>query len=190
MIAHIATQPTLPAPDSRTIETARLSLTALRASDLDAFATIFGDGHTARMTHAIPHPLTHETAERLLDSMAGSRTHWAIRLGDDSLVGVISLTGTACGKADSLHSFGPNLSVFVAPDHRGHGYAGEAINGLLGWVKRRRLHRVIHAAHFADNAASGRVLVAADFLYTGRRTHETSAARDGEHLALHMIRLL
>jgi len=55
---------------------------------------------------------------------------------------------------------------------------------------KRRLHKVVHAAHFADNDGSGRALIAADFLYTGRRTMETSMARQGEHLALHMIRIL
>ncbi len=177
-----------PAPG---IETARLSLTPLRASDLDAFMTVYGDPRSARMTHAIPHPLTREEAEKLLvKMMATDRTHWAIRLEDEQLIGVISLKKTQCGKPAGLHCFGPNLSVFVAPAHQGRGYGVEAIDGLLRWCKKRRLHRVVHAAHFADNETSGRALIAADFLYTGRRTMETSMARDGEHLALHMIRIL
>ena len=177
-----------PAPS---IETNRLSLTPLRATDLDAFIAVFADPQSARMTHAIPHPLTREDGEKLLSKMMSTdRTHWAIRLEDERLIGVISLKKTQCGKPAGLHCFGPNLSVFIAPAWQGRGYGVEAIDGLLRWCKKRRLHKVVHAAHFADNDASGRALVAADFLYTGRRTMETSMARDGEHQALHMIRIL
>ncbi len=187
--AAIAANP-LPQPAGPSIETARLSLNAVRDRDLDGLMDVFGDRHCARMTHAVLHPLSRDDGARMLDRMrATTGVYWAIRL-DDALVGVVSLTRTACGKGPDMHSFGPNLSVFVAPRHRGHGYAVEAIDGLLAYVKRRRLHRVVHAAHFADNAASARVLAVADFLYTGRRTMETSLAREGEHLALHMVRIL
>lgn len=177
-------------PDTTSVETTRLSLTALQVRDLNDLMHLFGDEQTARMTHAIPHPLTQAAAEQLLsDMMAKANVHWAIRK-DERLIGVVSLTGTACGRSDGIHSFGPNLSIFVGPEHRGRGYAIEAIDGLLDWVKRKRLHSVVHAAHFADNEASARLLATADFLYTGRRTWETSLARAGTHLALHTIRIL
>ncbi len=177
-------------PEQISIETTRLSLTPLRADDLDALMAVFADRNSARMTHAIPHPLSRDDAERLLADMSAAQlTHWAIR-EDDYLIGVVSLTKSACGAPRGLHSFGPNLSVFIAPAHQGQGVAQEAVEGLLRWVKKRKLHRAIHAAHFADNEPSGRALIHADFLYTGRRTMETSLAREGEHLALHMIRLL
>lgn len=178
-------------PDAVSVETTRLSLNALRGDDLDGLMRVFSEKSTARMTHAIPHPLGREDAEKLLsDMMAEPHVHWAIRLEDEQLIGVISLTKSACGRVAGLHSFGPNLSVFIAPDWQNRGYGAEAIDGLLRWVKRRRLHAVIHAAHFADNEASAQALIATDFLYTGRRSFETSLARTGEHLALHMIRIL
>lgn len=180
-----------PRPEQISIETARLSLTPLKASDIDGLMAVFADKNSARMTHAIPHPLSREEAEKLLTDMCAARlTHWAVRLDDEALIGVVSLTLSSCGAPRGLHSFGPNLSVFIAPAHQGQGYALEAIDGLLRWVKKRKLHKVIHAAHFADNEPSGRLLINADFLYTGRRTMETSLAREGEHQALHMIRLL
>lgn len=180
-----------PKPEQVSIETSRLSLTPLRAGDLDDFLAVFADRNSARMTHAIPHPLPRDEAERLLADMAAAKlTHWAIRDDSERLVGVVSLTQSTCGKPRGMHSFGPNLSVFVAPANQGRGYALEAIDGLLRWVKKRKLHKIIHAAHFADNEPSARLLINADFLYTGRKTRETSLARDGEHLALHMIRIL
>ncbi|ESQ85802.1 hypothetical protein AEAC466_01095 [Asticcacaulis sp. AC466] len=194
-----------PNPQNLSVETTRLSLTPLSAStpnpsqsalpvrpgDIDAFMAVFADKNSARMTHAIPHPLSRSEAESLLARMSSTPfSHWAIRLEDEQLIGIISLTRSTCGTAGDIHSFGPNLSVFIAPAHQGQGYAIEATDGLLRWVKKRRLHRIIHAAHFADNEASARALITADFLYTGRKTLETSLARDGEHLALHMIRIL
>lgn len=184
-------QPPIGKPEQISIETSRLSLTPLKASDIDNFMAVFADRSAARMTHAIPHPLSRDEAARLLSDMAASKlTYWAIRIEDEQLIGVISLTKSACGTTGGMHSFGPNLSVFIAPTHQGRGYALEAIDGLLRWVKKRKLHRIIQAAHFADNEPSARLLVNADFLYTGRKTMETSRARDGEHQALHMIRIL
>ncbi|MBW8733735.1 MAG: GNAT family N-acetyltransferase [Asticcacaulis sp.] len=178
-------------PEQISIETTRLSLTPLKPGDLDALMAVFSDRNSARMTHAIPHPLGREDAEKLLADMCAAKlSYWAVRLEDEQMIGIISLTRQACGKGPGMHSFGPNLSVFIAPAFQGRGYALEAIDGLLRWVKKRKLHRVIHAAHFADNEASEKLLAQADFLYTGRRTLETSLARDGEHLALHMIRIL
>ena len=177
--------------ETPSIETPRLSLTPLKSADLDAFTAVFADRNAARMTHAVPHPLTREEAEKLLTRMMATvRTHWAIRLDDEQLIGVISLKKSACGQPDGLHCFGPNLSLFIAPPFQGQGYGTEAIDALLRWCKKHRAHRIVHAAHFADNDASARPLIAADFLYTGRRTMETSMARDGEHQALHMIRIL
>jgi RimJ/RimL family protein N-acetyltransferase len=179
------------ATSSTAIETLRLSLTGFRPGDLNALVAIFADRETARMTHAVPHPFSEGDAlSRLARMMQAPDAHWAIRTGDETLVGAISLTRGACGQASDLHTFGPNLSVFIAPEHQRNGYATEAIDGLLRRIKKRKVHRVIHAAHFADNLASARLLVHADFLYTGRRTMETSLAREGEHQALHMIRLL
>lgn len=184
-------QPPIGRPEQISIETSRLSLTPLKAADIDNFMTVFADKNAARMTHAIPHPLGRDEAAKLLSDMAASKlTYWAIRIEDEQLIGVISLTKSTCGKAPGMHTFGPNLSVFIAPAHQGRGYALEAIDGLLRWVKKRKLHRIVQAAHFADNEPSARLLVNADFLYTGRKTMETSLARDGEHQALHMIRIL
>lgn len=178
-------------PEQLSIETTRLSLTPLRPGDLEDLMAVFADRNSARMTHAIPHPLSREGAEKLLADMRVARlTHWAIRRDDEQLIGVVSLTRSACGEPRGLHAFGPNLSVFIAPAHQGQGYALEAVDGLLRWVKKRKVYRIIHAAHFADNEPSGRLLINADFLYTGRKTLETSLAREGEHLALHMIRIL
>ncbi|MDI7775732.1 GNAT family N-acetyltransferase [Asticcacaulis sp. EMRT-3] len=186
-------QPRRPSPHQveASIETTRLSLTALRSDDLEDYIAIFAARDSARMSHGVPHPLPREAAlARLTGMMATKQTHWAIRNEDERLIGVISLTRGTCGTGPDSQSFGPNLSIFIAPGQQGQGYALEAMHGLLRWVKKHHLHRIIHAAHFADNAASASLLVAGGFLYTGRRTLETSLAREGQCEALHMIRIL
>ncbi len=178
-------------PEALSVETSRLSLNALKSQDIDALMAVFADKNSARMTHAIPHPLSRGEAETLLANMTTTpHTHWAIRTDDEHLIGIVSLTKSACGTSGGMHSFGPNVSVFIAPAYQNRGYGLEAVDGLLRWVKKRKLHRIVHAAHFADNEPSARMLITADFLYTGRKTMETSLAREGEHLALHMIRIL
>jgi len=178
-------------PDGLSIETTRLSLTALRQHDLVDLMAVFADRNSARMTHAIPHPLTRNEAEDLLSKMMATPfTHWAIRTDEDQLIGIVSLTSSSCAGVDAPHSFGPNLSVFIAPNHQNQGYGLEAVDGLLRWVKKRKLHRIVHAAHFSDNEASANMLITADFLYTGRKSLETSLVREGAHMALHMIRIL
>ncbi|HTN39531.1 MAG TPA: GNAT family N-acetyltransferase, partial [Asticcacaulis sp.] len=119
-------------PEHISVETTRLSLTALKDADLDAVMAVFADKNSARMTHAIPHPLERGEAEALLTQMSATPfTHWAIRLDDEHLIGIISLTKSACGTSGGIHSFGPNLSVFIAPAYQGQGYAIEATDGLL-----------------------------------------------------------
>lgn len=154
----------------RRLETDRLTLTALRATDLDAYLCVFQD-------------LPYEAAQaKLRDMMLSSNSHWAIRLPDERLVGVISLDRHA--SSDSIHNFGPTLSVYIASAFQGRGYAQEAIDGLLGKLRREDRHRVVHAMHTVDNVAAARTFINAGFLYTGRRTHE------GQAQALHMIRIL
>jgi RimJ/RimL family protein N-acetyltransferase len=175
------------------IETARLSLTALKANDAKALMDVFGSLMSARQTHAISHPFSEADAETYIDNALAAPfalPTLAVRNEEGHLIGVIALSGTPCGKSQALHQLGPNLSVFIAPDYQQNGYAPEAIEGLIKWVRKNRLHKLIQAAHFADNLPSAELLIASGFLYTGRKTQETSRARDGEHLVLHMIHLI
>jgi RimJ/RimL family protein N-acetyltransferase len=174
------------------IETARLSLNVLKANDAKALIAVFASKMSACQTHAISHPFTEADAQAYIDAAQVAPYNlpvFAIRNEEGHLVGAIALSATACGKA-SLQQLGPNLSVFIAPEHQQMGYAPEAIEGLIKWVQKNRVHKIVQAAHFADNLPSSEVLTHGGFLYTGRKTYETSRAREGEHLVLHMIRLI
>jgi RimJ/RimL family protein N-acetyltransferase len=108
---------------------------------------------------------------------------WGIRL-EGRLIGVILFSETV-----GQDSFGPMLSLFIAHGYQNHGYGTEAVMAALNGLRMQSV-KVIHAAHFADNGASAQVLIRAGFLYTGRRTQETSLMRDADHTALHMIKIL
>jgi RimJ/RimL family protein N-acetyltransferase len=68
----------------------------------------------------------------------------------------------------------------------GRGYATEALKGVLGWAKHDWRRNVVWAGHFADNRASGAVLVKAGFLYTGEVEQRLCKARD-EAVATRMM---
>jgi RimJ/RimL family protein N-acetyltransferase len=68
----------------------------------------------------------------------------------------------------------------------GRGYATEAVKGALKWAKYEWGRKVVWAGHFADNRASGAVLVKAGFLYTGEVVFRHCRAR-GEPVATRMM---
>lgn len=174
-------------PTTARIDIDRLALSPLTFSDVTALTQVFASAETARMTHDIPHPFELEDTFTFL-SMAMTQhsrrfPKWGIRLGG-RLIGVILFSETV-----GQDSFGPQMSLFIAHGYQNHGYGTEAVTAALIDVRKHGT-KVVHAAHFADNAASAQVLARTGFLYTGRRTQETSLMRDGEHTALHMIKIL
>ncbi|MEM9964259.1 MAG: GNAT family N-acetyltransferase [Asticcacaulis sp.] len=166
------------------VKTDRLSLKSLRAGDLYDLMQVFSDKRLM--------PLSESEAaayiERARLHSSAKMPIYGVRTEDDRLIGVVSLARYATGQGN-LHMFGPTLGVSIAPEFQGMGYGTEAVKALVAQIARYGGHRILHAAHVADNEAASRVLVKAGFLYTGRRTIESDAA-SGDHEVLHMIRLL
>ncbi|MDC7682691.1 GNAT family N-acetyltransferase [Asticcacaulis sp. BYS171W] len=179
---------------SNAVQTKRLYLSGLCPDDLDDVRQVFAHKSVARMTHAIAHPFTGMDAKAFIDKARMNSSPrlpvFAVRDEQENLIGITSLDRTTCGQTGGLHLFGPSVGICIAPEFQGHGYGLEALEGLIGYAERFGGHRVLHAAHFADNDPSARMLARAGFLYTGRRTLEISRAREGQHEAVHMIRLL
>ena len=57
----------------------------------------------------------------------------------------------------------------------------------MRWAARERGRRVVMGAHFADNPASGAVLIKAGFLYTGEVERRSSLGRGGEAVDSRMM---
>jgi RimJ/RimL family protein N-acetyltransferase len=78
------------------------------------------------------------------------------------------------------------LGYWIGRPFWGHGYMTEAVTAALIWARESWGARILTSGHFADNPASGGVLVKADFLYTGVVEPRFSVAR-GEEAATRMM---
>ena len=71
------------------------------------------------------------------------------------------------------------VGYWIAPRHRGQGYALEALRAVIDWARTLGHHRLL-AEHFVDNHAAIRVLEAAGFHDAGSERRRYSAGREGE----------
>jgi RimJ/RimL family protein N-acetyltransferase len=148
------------------IVTPRLRLRALRPRDAALIALYASDRRVAWTTAQIPHPYPPGAAEAFVERVArpdADQRTWALDTGDDAgngLVGVIVLRpeGEDEGVAD--------IGYWVAPAFWNTGYAGEAVEAVVGYA-RAAGWRALVAGVFQDNPASARVLTRAGFAFEG-----------------------
>jgi RimJ/RimL family protein N-acetyltransferase len=72
---------------------------------------------------------------------------------------------------------GPDLGYWIKPDAWGRGYATEAGRAVLMMARYTLRLGLLHAGHFVDNPASGRVLAKLGFRPTGLVVPRASRAR-------------
>ena len=72
------------------------------------------------------------------------------------------------------------IGYWLGRPHWGQGYMTEAVDAGLVWAGQGWGRRYLLAGHFADNPASGQVLVKTGFLYTGEVVPRFSLARGEE----------
>lgn len=164
------------------IESQRLTLRVPARGDVERVAAFCVDRDVARMTTRMPSPYTRDHAQdfvaRCRDQDRSRDNTFAIDLPGEGLIGVIGLFTPPEG--------GIELGYWIGRPHWGRGFATEAARAALNWAKTVWNKRYVVAGHFADNEASGRVLVKAGFLYTGVVEHKPSIAR-GEPAATRMM---
>jgi RimJ/RimL family protein N-acetyltransferase len=159
--------------ESPVIDTPRLRLRAPAHADVPRLATFCADHDVARMTTRMPSPYTTAHAEDFV-ARCGAQDRardntFAIELADEGLVGVVGLFTNPDGSVE--------LGYWIGRPYWGRGFATEATRNALLWARGAWRKRYVVAGHFADNDASGRVLVKAGFLYTGVVEHKPSIAR-------------
>ncbi|MBX9925479.1 MAG: GNAT family N-acetyltransferase [Hyphomicrobiaceae bacterium] len=152
--------------------TERLWLKPLADSDAFDFAVLGGAVEVASMTGHIPYPLTIERARQWIAEIAEDghdRCVVSIRLralpgmrpGGGELVGV-------CGYApDYDHAGMHGIGYFIGTRHWGQGYATEAARAMIDRCFRTTASSGVRANHFAENAASARVLMKLGFTPDG-----------------------
>ena len=156
---------------AETIQTERLLLRPLRASDAGPLTLHCSDERVARMTALIPHPYPPGAAQAFIEgTLAGRRGEqvWAIDatpIDGEELVGVI---GFKPGPGE--------IAYWVGVPYWNAGYATEAVVALCAHLLDGGAARLV-ASVFSDNAASAAVLAKAGFRETGD-TEIFSAARN------------
>jgi RimJ/RimL family protein N-acetyltransferase len=96
--------------------------------------------------------------------------------------GVVGLLGF-----DRKRGSGTEIGYALGRPFWNRGYATEAVRAALRWAKHDWGRKVVVAGHFADNPASGQVLVKAGFLYTGKVEPRACNARGGELVATRLM---
>jgi RimJ/RimL family protein N-acetyltransferase len=154
--------------------TERLLLRPGFVEDAPELARAIGDPAIVRNLASAPWPygeaearafLGLERPARLPSFVLALRTHGAPRI-----VG-------ACGIGEAPEG-GVELGYWIARPYWGLGFATEAARAVIG-IARAIGIADIHAGHFTDNPASGRVLAKAGFRPTGQIAPRFSRARGG-----------
>ncbi len=157
------------------IRTDRLILRPPRADDATRIAALLADRDMVGMMSGPPWPYGLEDAQSFVAAAQNKdparERPLAIEHPDLGLIG-----GTGFHRPPE-HPL-PELGYWLARDHWGQGYATEAVQAALLWAHRDWGKRAVIAGHFAENPASGRVLIKCGFLYTGEVKTGTSPARD------------
>lgn len=152
--------------------TARLMLRPGWPEDAAALAQAIGHEAVATKLMRVPWPYALGDAQGLLADWPGAGVPRCLIFDDPAgtprLVGGIGV--------DLAAQDGPTLGYWLTPAAWGRGYATEAGRAVVGMARALGLGR-LHANHFADNPASGRVLCKLGFEPTGRIAPRPSQAR-------------
>jgi len=142
-----------------------------------AVVGLLSDPSVARWTLHIPHPYTARDARRWVRHAAeGRRTGrslglMVVRHSDGEVLGGVGLHDLEPGRTRA------EVGYWIGREHRGRGYATEAVNLLVrAGFQHLRLHR-IEARVFPGNAASRGVARRCGFRFEGRLRDEVQ--KDG-----------
>ena len=161
------------------LETARLWLRWLRASDAQPLAAFASLAAVAQMTASIPHPYPAGEGDRfILNARAATAAGDALILGVTAKNKARTLIGLASAQAVGTHEV--EVGYLVAPAQTGRGYATEAVATLLDAVFNLSEARVATATSRVGNAASRRVLEKCGFTQ-GETGLKNLPARGGLH---------
>jgi RimJ/RimL family protein N-acetyltransferase len=155
------------------IGTERLILRGVTRADAPAIAELANDLGVAGNTTVLPYPYRTGDAEAFVACAERADPRkaaaFAIEHRQFGLIGMLGFQEKEPRRAEAAYWLGRPFW--------NRGYATEALTAALRWVKFDWRRNVVWAGHFADNRASGQVLVKAGFLYTGDVEWRMSTAR-------------
>ena len=134
------------------LQTARLTLRPLAASDSTAITEALSNWDVTRWLSQVPFPYTRADADSFIGMVQHSPddAHWAIDQGA-GLIGLISVK--------------PDLGYWLDQSHHGQGMMTEAARAVLTWYFTHHTAPVL-SGHFAGNAASRAILTKLGFTDT------------------------
>lgn len=153
--------------------TQRLTLRPGWPEDAPALAAAIGHEHVVDKLARAPWPYALDDAESFL-AMPRSATVANFLIFESPaatprLIGGIGIDPATAGEAE--------FGYWLTPDAWGRGYATEAGRQVIEIARHALGLRRLHAGHFLDNPASGRVLTKLGFRATGRIERRHSRAR-------------
>ena len=171
--------PDISCDDIFRLETSRLWLRWLRASDAPAITVICSLPEVAQMTASIPHPYPVGEAERFILQARGATS------GGDALILAItaknkSRTVIGIVSAQAVGRSDVEIGYVIAPAQAGRGFATEALTALVDAAFNLTLARAIIAETRVGNTASRRVLEKCGFTHQATELREL-VARGGKH---------
>ena len=171
--------PDISCDDIFRLETERLWLRWLRASDAPAVRAICSLAEVALMTASIPYPFPSGEAERFIlrareETASGKALVLALTLKNRGriFVGIVSAQFVERGEIE--------VGYMIAPPQAGIGYATEATATLVDAVFDLTQTRALTANTRVGNPASRRVLEKCGFVHTGTAAKDLPA-RGGAH---------
>jgi RimJ/RimL family protein N-acetyltransferase len=130
-------------------------------ADASAISAIAGDWEVARRLARMPHPYTPEDFRFFMTHIVPRESTWAIiALQSHEIVGVVGLAPDAEGNS-------AELGYYVGRSHWGHGFATEAAQAIVRMTFEAKIYAKLTSRYYADNPASGRVLVKLGFRVVG-----------------------
>lgn len=139
-----------------TLETGRLVLRAWALGDAPVMAQLCNDKVIARHT-SLPHPYVLADAEKFIAQLGKQYTE----KNGLTLAITLSETGEVIGCIGLRGDFGSGiaeLGYWIAAAYWGKGYCTEAARAMVDYGFRALKLCRVHARHFAQNSASGRVV--------------------------------
>ena len=153
------------------IRSERLFLRPGWPEDWVELLAVIADEGVVRNLAAAPWPYTMDDAKAFaLRPQEKLLPHFFVTLPSGDGARLIGCAGLA------RHGDEVELGYWIARSQWGQGYATEAVRAVLRLAEALG-HRRIVASHFADNAASGRVLVKAGFRRRGEQVPRFALAR-------------